>query len=162
MCKNNIICRFFRTLAHRGSVSLCAPSNISTAYRRLRQRTWRPFLSSLSSTTRMNRNRPLAFVPSHPPYSLAWNSRNWSSSLRKCPTSATRSRKRLTNNCAYASPVVVRYMSVICPVHVRFYTVHLPYIYRTSAGHELEILPCYMLVPLGLYYWYFGDLYLKC
>ena len=53
---------------------------------------------------------------------------------------------------AYAPPVVVRYMSGTCPVHVRFYTGLIPDIYRTSTGHELEILPCYMLVPLGRYY----------
>ena len=60
--------------------------------------------------------------------------------------------KQLRLCISYRCPLYVRYMSGTCPVHVRFYIVHLPYIYRTSTGHELEILPCYMLVPLGLYY----------
>jgi hypothetical protein len=45
----------------------------------------------------------------------------------------------------------------ICPVDVRSNTEHLPDKYWTSTEHEWELLPCSILVTLGLLTGYIGD-----
>ena len=46
-------------------------------------------------------------------------------------------------------------------LYVRYMSGNTPDMYRTSTGHELELLPCCILVPLGLFTGTVGDVTLK-